>query len=553
MILFVFVARLLAADDTSGYFPASLHAAPSATIGQRHIQLSFDGSLGSDKLYVTGKDGHQYIRTLNLVDGTFLPGTSRLFNGSLNLRFGVFQSLDFVARMPVYYDQVGWGESVFAPGDLCMGATFEPPFSKKTTAADVALHLNLYVSTGRYGELYFPRDFYRYDLPEKISEKDTLRMTSIVDNRVFFNPVVSASLPVAHLPVALRLSSGIIASENISAALLTNVLALEAKITSFPVITLELVSEMQPFTKGRDSGLLETILTDRLLLVPSAMFVYHDNFMVQVAADVGLSKGNGISRRNFYAHNFVYATRAVPLYGASIRLGYQFVLPKSRILSQGGGVGLPGDRDADGVSDAADKCKSTPEDRDGYLDTDGCPEYDNDQDGIIDEQDKCPGEAEDKDGFDDADGCPDSDNDTDGIPDSIDACPLESGLEEQRGCPDLGAFSYNRTVLTALAFEPGSSKIVSGTEELDKLHSAMTKYPKSTIEFQVHTDNQGSLAECARLSQSRADILKLYLVTKGVKPGRIKALGLGSEFPVTDNSTAEGRAKNQRVEVRRID
>jgi outer membrane protein OmpA-like peptidoglycan-associated protein len=48
-------------------------------------------------------------------------------------------------------------------------------------------------------------------------------------------------------------------------------------------------------------------------------------------------------------------------------------------------------------------------------------------------------------------------------------------------------------------------------------------------------------------------VLKLYLVAKGIRPDRIKALGLGSEFPIAANSTEAGRAKNQRVEVRRIE
>ena len=60
------------------------------------------------------------------------------------------------------------------------------------------------------------------------------------------------------------------------------------------------------------------------------------------------------------------------------------------------------DRDHDGVYDINDKCPDQPEDRDGFQDSDGCPDPDNDADGIPDASDKCPNEAEDFDDFQDA-------------------------------------------------------------------------------------------------------------------------------------------------------
>ncbi len=100
----------------------------------------------------------------------------------------------------------------------------------------------------------------------------------------------------------------------------------------------------------------------------------------------------------------------------------------------------PPDADGDGVSDDDDRCPTVPEDRDGFEDTDGCPDPDNDEDGIPDADDKCPNAAEDKDGFEDSDGCPDPDNDKDGIPDADDKCPnqpeTKNGFEDEDGCPD---------------------------------------------------------------------------------------------------------------------
>jgi hypothetical protein len=65
-----------------------------------------------------------------------------------------------------------------------------------------------------------------------------------------------------------------------------------------------------------------------------------------------------------------------------------------------------GDSDADGIVDSADKCPNDPEDRDGFQDSDGCPDGDNDQDGVLDFNDKCCYQAEDQDGVEDLDGCP---------------------------------------------------------------------------------------------------------------------------------------------------
>ncbi|MBW2736414.1 MAG: OmpA family protein [Deltaproteobacteria bacterium] len=98
------------------------------------------------------------------------------------------------------------------------------------------------------------------------------------------------------------------------------------------------------------------------------------------------------------------------------------------------------DSDGDGIADARDACPLKAEDRDGYADDDGCPEWDNDNDGVRDGNDKCPNRAEDKDGYQDKDGCPDVDNDGDGIVDARDRCPMQpedqDGHADEDGCPD---------------------------------------------------------------------------------------------------------------------
>jgi OmpA-OmpF porin, OOP family len=100
------------------------------------------------------------------------------------------------------------------------------------------------------------------------------------------------------------------------------------------------------------------------------------------------------------------------------------------------------DMDHDGVKDDVDLCpEDLPEDKDGYQDEDGCPEWDNDEDGVPDGQDRCSTKKEDEDGYQDGDGCPDPDNDGDGVLDADDACRDQKGarspIKEKNGCPDV--------------------------------------------------------------------------------------------------------------------
>jgi large repetitive protein len=67
------------------------------------------------------------------------------------------------------------------------------------------------------------------------------------------------------------------------------------------------------------------------------------------------------------------------------------------------------DSDLDGIYDEDDSCPNAAEDRDGYLDRDGCPDVDNDNDGILDIKDRCPNEAENANHYMDHDGCPEPD------------------------------------------------------------------------------------------------------------------------------------------------
>ncbi len=88
-----------------------------------------------------------------------------------------------------------------------------------------------------------------------------------------------------------------------------------------------------------------------------------------------------------------------------------------------------------------------------------------------------------------------------------------------------------------------------GRAKLDDLVSKMSGLNLEVIIAVGHTDSVGSDAYNQKLSIRRSEAVKSYLVTKGVEKNRVYTEGKGEKQPVADNKTAEGRAKNRRVEI----
>jgi len=87
---------------------------------------------------------------------------------------------------------------------------------------------------------------------------------------------------------------------------------------------------------------------------------------------------------------------------------------------------------------------------------------------------------------------------------------------------------------------------------LNGVADTLGEYNQTIIEVVGHTDSIGSDAVNNRLSKERADSVAAYLTGQGVQPQRIETLGAGKAYPIADNSTDAGRAKNRRVEIRVI-
>lgn len=88
-----------------------------------------------------------------------------------------------------------------------------------------------------------------------------------------------------------------------------------------------------------------------------------------------------------------------------------------------------------------------------------------------------------------------------------------------------------------------------GRAKLDDLVSKMKSINLEVVIAVGHTDSVGTDAYNQRLSVRRAEAVKAYLTSKGIEKNRVYTEGKGQKQPVADNKTAEGRAKNRRVEI----
>jgi outer membrane protein OmpA-like peptidoglycan-associated protein len=107
------------------------------------------------------------------------------------------------------------------------------------------------------------------------------------------------------------------------------------------------------------------------------------------------------------------------------------------------------------------------------------------------------------------------------------------------------------TLSGGVLFESAKSDLLPAAQvKLNDVAKALTEVdPLSRIVVEGHTDSQGGADFNQLLSQRRAGTVREYLVSHGVAADRITAQGLGLSRPIADNTSAEGRANNRRVEI----
>lgn len=179
------------------------------------------------------------------------------------------------------------------------------------------------------------------------------------------------------------------------------------------------------------------------------------------------------------------------------------------------------DADHDGLPDVRDACPYVPEDFDGYMDEDGCPEHDVDNDGIADASDACPDQPE-----------------------------TVNGVNDHDGCPDSGALEVVNGVIVIderILFSFDSHRIrKAGLAKLRDLAERAAGH-ESWVGFVVegHADVRGTHAYNQRLSVMRARAVRAALTRYGLERP-IDVIGYGEDRPIDPRQ----HRRNRRVEIR---
>lgn len=102
---------------------------------------------------------------------------------------------------------------------------------------------------------------------------------------------------------------------------------------------------------------------------------------------------------------------------------------------------------------------------------------------------------------------------------------------------NLVLFDYNQAVL-----RPDALEVVIAIADLMKAH------PRLKIEVQGHTDSIGGEEYNQKLSEARAQVVRMGIVARGIDESRVRARGFGMSVPIASNGTDEGRQRNRRTE-----
>ena len=170
---------------------------------------------------------------------------------------------------------------------------------------------------------------------------------------------------------------------------------------------------------------------------------------------------------------------------------------------------------------------------------------------MLDYEDDCPN----KKGSTATNGCPDSDGD--GISDLEDSCPNTFGQFDLDGCPTLSEEEQTtlNTIAGKLYFMGGSTKIIGARniESIRTIFDMLQKDKHIQLLIEGHTSSEGGAEYNLELSKWRAESVRLRLMEEGITPDRLEIIGYGDTRPLQSNETAQGRAKNRRVEFKRLE
>ncbi len=205
------------------------------------------------------------------------------------------------------------------------------------------------------------------------------------------------------------------------------------------------------------------------------------------------------------------------------------------------------DMDEDGVYDRLDHCPNTP--KGCTVDQWGCP-IDADGDGVCDGLDQCPGTP--KGEKVDAHGCSASQRNASVTPPPAPAPAPQAQAPPPSPPPsemERELVEGGKIRLEKVYFETASANLLPESQEtLDEAGRTLEKFPELEIEVQGHTDTRGAAGYNMRLSQSRAESVRKYLLDHFKLAGdHLIAKGYGKTEPETQERNQEELLRNRRV------
>ncbi|GAB3529179.1 hypothetical protein GCM10027443_08000 [Pontibacter brevis] len=103
---------------------------------------------------------------------------------------------------------------------------------------------------------------------------------------------------------------------------------------------------------------------------------------------------------------------------------------------------------------------------------------------------------------------------------------------------------------SGILFQVNSAELSANAKrDIEKLAKTLKDYQGTNVIIEGHTDNTGSYELNQRLSERRAEAVAAYARSLGVEHSRLQAKGYSYDQPIADNTTAEGRQQNRRVEI----
>ncbi|WP_157270015.1 OmpA family protein [Azohydromonas aeria] len=133
---------------------------------------------------------------------------------------------------------------------------------------------------------------------------------------------------------------------------------------------------------------------------------------------------------------------------------------------------------------------------------------------------------------------------------------VRDGLQVATPAPAAASAATQQQIDAALArrtieFQPGNATLTpTGQRVLEELLPLLRQLAGRRFEVVGHTDDRGTREANLQLSAARAETVRGWLAARGIPADAIHASGAGPDRPVADNATAEGRARNRRIELR---